>query len=161
MEFDYCLQSSGDHDQEMEIMRQNLDINQLDGDGEEDDIFYAEIRRQILLLTADDDEEVEEEENFNESRNSIHPNSWSASKERLKGSKGRCYPCEYNCNFNRWENKKVAADSIPNWLANLWKNNGNGTGVFIPQTNTSKRNQRLRKMNRERTKIYRPVGNKS
>lgn len=142
MEFDYCLQS-GVHDQEMKILEQNVDIDdQLEGGGEEDDIFYAEIRRQILLLTADDDEEKEEEEedNFLESRNNTHPNSWSASKGSLRGG---FYPTGYNCNFIGWENKNSAADSRPNWLANMRKNNGNGTGVFIPQTNNSRRNQRL------------------
>lgn len=101
------------------------ELNKGGGDGdEEDDIFYAEIRRQILLLTADD-----EEEDFPESRN-----SWSASEG---SEKGRCYPSGY---FNGWDSER-SGHSMPNWLSNLWRN-GNGTGVFIPKINNSKRNHR-------------------
>ncbi|KAF3431821.1 hypothetical protein FNV43_RR26557 [Rhamnella rubrinervis] len=158
MEFDYCLQSSyGDHDQEVKVMRQSdVDRHELnkeggeDGDGdEEDDIFYAEIRRQILLLTADD-----EEEGLPESRNGS-PNSWSSA---CKGVRGGCYP---SGNFNGWDSERRGL-SMPIWVSNLWRN-GNGTGVFIPKINNSRRNHRLRRnMNHERmTKIYKPVENKS
>lgn len=133
MEFDYGLQRS-DHDQEVRVMRKGdleVQLNKGGGDGEEDDVFYAEIRRQILLLTADDDEE----EDFPESRNVV-PNNWSASQGSVEGA---CYP---NGHFNGWENEKTMADSKPVWLSSSWRN-GKGTGVFIPQINNPRRNNRL------------------
>lgn len=84
----------------------------------EDDTFYAEIKRQILLLTSEDNEDLVESKSFtNDSLNQSI--------------------CSFNCatttprrNLYLWEAENVG--SPPIWLVNLWKN-GNGTGVFIPQ----------------------------
>ncbi|KAJ1436238.1 hypothetical protein SESBI_04267 [Sesbania bispinosa] len=114
----------------------------------DDDTFYAEIKRQILLLTSEDNEDLLETKSFNPinvtnggSNRSVHSfNSASASTS----------------NFCLWETEN--SGSPPVWLVNLWKN-GKGTGVFIPQV-SCKKNQRPERMNNRRRKIYKPVMNK-
>ncbi|XVF86039.1 hypothetical protein PTKIN_Ptkin17bG0168700 [Pterospermum kingtungense] len=90
-----------------------------------DDVFYAEIRRQILLLTADDDEDYQE-----------------TSKPRSNRAVGNISSSlQYGSYFNPWESENT--NSVPTWLANLWrKGNGSGTGVFIPHINKSRRRLR-------------------
>ncbi|KAK4850671.1 hypothetical protein QYF36_008849 [Acer negundo] len=102
----------------------------------EDDVFYAELRRQILLLTADEDEDRLD---FVRRK---HPNSIDA-KERnsntLMSLSTTLQPGSY---FNWWGNPK--SDSVPTWLVNLWRNgnrNGNGTGVFIPHIVKTRRHK--------------------
>lgn len=82
---------------------------------DEDDVFYAEIRRQILLLTSNDDEDRQE---------SAHQR---CSNMVVGGvSSGVQAPRSY---FS-WGETEIS-NSVPTWLVNLWKN-GNGTGVLIP-----------------------------
>lgn len=96
----------------------------------EDDIFYAELRRQVLLLTADDNED------FSDIK---HSNSLSTC---IRGSNSLTsnYPTtlQPGSYFNWWEMENT--DSVPAWLAKLWKN-GHGTGVFIPQIANSRRHK--------------------
>lgn len=95
---------------------------------DEDDLFYAELRRQVLLLTAEDDEECQE---------SKLPNSDKPIEQRLNTSPVSVLPpgCYYN-----WSGSDET-ESVPTWLFNLWKS-GNGTGVFIPQIIKSRRRYR-------------------
>ncbi|GFZ16112.1 hypothetical protein Acr_25g0005210 [Actinidia rufa] len=87
----------------------------------DDDVFYAELRRQILLLTSEDEDDNTE---FHENKHSKYAAKqgsgfgWSAVP--LPGS-----------NFSWSENEN--ANVVPIWLLNLWRH-GNGTGVFIPHT---------------------------
>jgi hypothetical protein len=119
MEFDYCLPSN---------MSMNTDDQYLEleggGDDDHNDVLFADIRRQILLLTADEDEDVHKDKQ----RNSISPVRRSSSSLVLQ-------PGSY---FNWWENDNT--NTVPAWLVSLWRsNNGNGTGVFIPQIVRSRR----------------------
>ncbi|XWS69792.1 hypothetical protein CRYUN_Cryun04dG0209100 [Craigia yunnanensis] len=125
-------------------MNRKIDPN-YEYDGiDEDDVFYAEIRRQILLLTADDDEDYEETKIFH---------SVSSSKPGSKRPVGNfSSSLQYGSYFNSWESEKT--NSVPTWLANLWRN-GNGTGVFIPHINKSRRRLKPGRMNKR--KVYRPV----
>ncbi|KAG7986524.1 hypothetical protein I3843_03G085700 [Carya illinoinensis] len=90
------------------------------GDHDQNDVLYAEIRKQILLLTADEDEDLHKAKRQNSS--SI------VAQKKLKQI-NRFY-------FNWWENEST--NSVPAWLLNLWKN-ANGTGVFIPQAAKTRR----------------------
>ncbi|XP_027365204.1 uncharacterized protein LOC113872120 isoform X2 [Abrus precatorius] len=96
----------------------------------EEDTFYAEIRKQILLLTSEDNEDLLE-------TRSLNP---------LKVTNGSSNSSIYSVNsvppprsnFCLWENQ--CSSSPPVWLVNLWKNS-KGTGVFIPQV-ACKKNQK-------------------
>ncbi|GLU04773.1 hypothetical protein SLE2022_219050 [Rubroshorea leprosula] len=111
---------------------------------DEDDVFYAEIRRQILLLTADEDDDDRQERTYPRGSN------------RVIGavSSGVRAPGSY---FTWGENEK--SDSVPTWLVNLWKSS-NGTGVFIPNIVRSRRRNRHERMNNGRQRIYKPVQSK-
>ncbi|GKV43940.1 hypothetical protein SLEP1_g51173 [Rubroshorea leprosula] len=106
---------------------------------DEDDVFYAVIRRQILLLMADDDEDRPER-------------AHRQGSNRIVGgvSSGVQAPRSY---FT-WE-KTEKSNSVPTWLVNLWKN-GNGTGVSVPYIAETRR-KRPGRMNNERRRIYKPV----
>lgn len=89
-----------------------------------DDIFYAELERQILQLMAGDDEGDFMDHNYK------HSNSLNGAKHRLnKGYTAAIQPGNY---FD-WT-KNESSYSVPTWLSKLWRPNGsgNGTGVFIP-----------------------------
>lgn len=96
----------------------------------EDDTFYAEIKRQILQLTSEDHEDLVETNSFkhidvtNDGSNRSIYNYNNATKPTRK--------------FYLWETD--SSGSPPIWLTNLWRN-GKGTGVFIPQV-SCKENQR-------------------
>lgn len=96
----------------------------------DDDTFYAEIRRQILLLTSEDNEDLLETRSFN-------PMSVTngGSNRSIYSFRGASLP---SSNFCSWEPE--SAGSPPVWLVNLWKH-GKGTGVFIPQV-ACRKNQR-------------------
>ncbi|MBA0834722.1 hypothetical protein Goarm_007049, partial [Gossypium armourianum] len=77
---------------------------------DEDDVFFAEIQRQILLLTADDDDHQAAGAGVN------NPGSRRKAVENLSSS------------FHHgWYFSWPETDSVPTWLANLWRT-GNGTG---------------------------------
>ncbi|KAK6242834.1 hypothetical protein SCA6_008223 [Theobroma cacao] len=98
---------------------------------DEDDVFYADIRRRILLLTADDDEDCQETKSF-------HPVcNGKPGSNRAVGNLSSSL--QYGGYFSSWESENT--DSVPTWLANLWRN-GNGTGVFIPHIVKSRRHHR-------------------
>lgn len=123
MEFDYTLPSN---------MSMNTDDQYLEleggGDDDHNDVLFADIRRQILLLTADEDEDVDVHKD--KQRNSISPVRRSSSSLAAV-----LQPGSY---FNWWENDNT--NTVPAWLVSLWRsNNGNGTGVFIPQIVRSRR----------------------
>ncbi|XWS34015.1 hypothetical protein CRYUN_Cryun21dG0003100 [Craigia yunnanensis] len=104
---------------------------------DEDDTFYAEIRRQILLLTTDDDEDYQETKILHSVR---------ASKLGSNRAVGNISSSsQYGSYFSLWESENT--NSVPTWLANLWRN-GNGTGVFIPHINKSRRRHRPGRMDK-------------
>ncbi|XWS64331.1 hypothetical protein CRYUN_Cryun06bG0177300 [Craigia yunnanensis] len=140
MELQYSLQL---------IMDMNMNIDHsYEYDGiDEDDVFYAEIRRQILLLTADDDEEYQEPK--------ISPSVGSSKPGSNRPVGNFSSSIQYGSYFSSWESQNT--DSVPAWLANLWRN-GKGTGVFIPHINKCRRRHRPGKMNKR--KVYRPVESK-
>ncbi|CAK7326539.1 unnamed protein product [Dovyalis caffra] len=118
MEFHYTSQTQAEG-------QMRTDTN-LEFEGVEDsDIYYAELRKQILLLTADDDEEfaVTNHSRLVDIQKKQDSNSLSSSTFPTT-----LQPGSY---FDWWERQKT--DSVPTWLENLWRSNGNGTGVFIPQ----------------------------
>ncbi|KAF5457663.1 hypothetical protein F2P56_021749 [Juglans regia] len=114
------------------------------------DILYAEIRRQILLLTADEDDE-----DFQKTRrrNSSGVAKGRSSKNSLTSACSYPAILQPGSYFNWWENEDT--NSAPAWLLNLWKN-GNGTGVFIPQIVKSRTYYKPGRMNR---RMYKRVEN--
>jgi hypothetical protein len=96
----------------------------------EDDTFYAEIKRQILLLTSEDNEDLVETKSFD----NTHVTN-DDSNRLVSGFNGSITPTR---KFDLWETG--SSSSPPVWLVNLWKN-GKGTGVFIPQV-SCRENQR-------------------
>lgn len=115
----------------------------------EDDVFYAEIRRRILQLTTEDDEE--------------HSEGFLGESKRVNrivsggvDSYGSGYGLPGGSHLWSWEAQNSGA-SPPVWLMNLWKN-GKGTGVFIPQVIRCKKNQGPGRMNKRKT--YKPVATK-
>lgn len=98
----------------------------------EDDIFYAEIKRRILALTSEEDnEDLVETKNFN----TFNYDTNDGSNRLIYNLNSAIIPTQ---NFYLWETE--SSDSPPVWLVNLWKN-GKGTGVFIPQV-SCRQNQR-------------------
>lgn len=85
---------------------------------EEEDCYYAEIRKQIsLLLTAyDDDDEVEQLPK-------------TAAKPGAEVRQRDCWP-QLERNMSLCPNGNDFDEPV--WHVNSWEN-GNGTGVFIPQ----------------------------
>ncbi|KAJ6905860.1 hypothetical protein NC652_023575 [Populus alba x Populus x berolinensis] len=129
-------------------MTMNRDQN-LEHEGmNEDDVFYAEIRKQVLLLTEDED--------FLQTR---HLNSTSANKQRLKRLTTTvtiaAQPGSY---FSCWESEN--SSSVPKWLGSLWRNDNGGTGVFIPRLVNPRTRQRSGKKRNGRRTIYNQVERK-
>lgn len=116
-------------------MKLNRDPNEEYGDFNEDDVFYAELRRQILLLTTDEDGD---EDHFLERK---HSSSISAGKRGsshgLTSFSSALQPGSY---FN-WCESENNSNTAPTWLVNLWRY-GNGTGVFIPHIVKSRRHNK-------------------
>ncbi|CAN6675656.1 unnamed protein product [Malus baccata var. baccata] len=101
---------------------------------DDDNIFFAEIRRQILALT-----------------NSFRSNV----TKRPAG-----HSMSSSLGYISWlENKNGTNYAVPASLAKLWENSDvTGTGVFIPQAVKSRRDCRPRRMN-DRRKTYKRVEN--
>ncbi|KAI9387149.1 hypothetical protein POPTR_010G127900v4 [Populus trichocarpa] len=97
------------------------------------DVYYAELKKQILLLTADDDEEVDV---------TNHSRLVDIQRKQDSNSLTNSFPTtlQPGSYFNWWERQKT--DLVPTWPENLWRSNGNGTGVFIPQIVKSRRYRR-------------------
>ena len=89
----------------------------------DDDVFYAELRKQILLLT--DDEEFP---------GTQHPSSVRVSRQSAKVLTAAVETRSYF----RWGESEISTSPAPAWLLKLWSNGG-GTGVFIPHVAKSKR----------------------
>ncbi|KAA8529190.1 hypothetical protein F0562_034011 [Nyssa sinensis] len=113
----------------------------------EDDVFYAELRRQILFLTA-------EEEDDGDFLKTKHSNSLGVGEERPRISCISTVPPGNYFNWSETEN----SNSVPTWILNLWRN-GNGTGVFIPHIIKSRRHKPRRK-NSDKARTCRQVENK-
>lgn len=96
---------------------------------EEDDHFYAELRKQILLLTAEEEDNVEVQEL---QRNKLQISAKSL-QQRFNNWPGSAL--HHGCYYN-WSGDE-ATEAVPTWLFNLWKS-GNGTGVFLPQITKSR-----------------------
>ncbi|XP_057736420.1 uncharacterized protein LOC130951728 [Arachis stenosperma] len=124
----------------------------------DDDSFYAEIRRQILLLTSEENEDVIEKTSCK-----INNHGAGDSNRSVYGVGRAAASLSFNSGFGSlccWESDaagRLPAPAPPVWLVNLWKH-GKGTGVFIPQVPCSK-NKRSGRMNNGRRRIYRPVVN--
>ena len=102
---------------------------EMEGGDADDEVFYAELRRQVLLLTAEeDDDDVNADFPENKIRNSFQGSGSGFSGSTLHGI----------C-FGWFETEEVNA--VPSWLVNLWRN-GNGTGVFIPRIVKPKRRRK-------------------
>ncbi|OAY31278.1 uncharacterized protein LOC110631122 [Manihot esculenta] len=113
---------------------------EFEANDDQDDYFYAELRQQVLLLISDDNDDLAE------TRSSNFPADCKPGSNRLTGSfPVKLRPESY---FDWWGTRD--ADSVPTWLVNLWRN-GNGTGVFIPQ---SRRRCVRGRMNKGRRRAY-------
>lgn len=96
---------------------QTTNVYLVDDFGDEDDVFYRDLRNQVLQLTAEDEEE--EEEVYG------HKNIHMAAEHKQKGAPPR------DGGFYDWAGNKEDL-AAPVWMLNLWRP-VNGTGVFIPQ----------------------------
>ncbi|KAK8511867.1 hypothetical protein V6N13_029443 [Hibiscus sabdariffa] len=115
---------------------------------DEDDVYFAEIRRQILVLTADDEDYRDTDVIDSVSSGTNKPGS-----RRVVGN----LSCSLqHGRYFSWPDSENT-DSVPTWLVNLWRTS-NGTGVFIPHINKSTRRHRPGRVNRRR--VYRPVETK-
>ncbi|KAM7464364.1 hypothetical protein LguiA_032485 [Lonicera macranthoides] len=115
-----------------------------------DDIFYAELERQILQLMAGDDEGDFTDDNYK------HSYSLNGAKHGLnKGYTAAIQPGNY---FD-WT-KNESSDSVPTWLLKLWRPNGsgNGTGVFIPHIVKSRTKNKNKKRNNDKGRTYKSMG---
>lgn len=89
---------------------------------EDDDVYYAELERQILELTAEEDED----EGFLETRR-----QGNVARAYNDAMKARPLACAKGLgHFNSWE-KRDADSSVPSCIWSTWQKS-NGTGVFIP-----------------------------
>ncbi|KAL8249724.1 hypothetical protein R6Q59_006592 [Mikania micrantha] len=88
------------------------------------DPFYSELERRILTLIADDDNEdcIGSTTNARRSTRVCINSKRSILEQQLE---------RYFCWQQDLDNPTIL---VPVWLANLWRNTSNGTGVFIPRT---------------------------
>ncbi|KAI6677012.1 hypothetical protein NL676_037808 [Syzygium grande] len=115
---------------------------------EDDDVYYAELERQILELTAEEDEDG------------------GFLKTKHRGNVARAYNDAMKANslacpkglghFNSWEKKSINS-SVPDCISSSWQKS-NGTGVFIPNIVKSRtRHASDQSANYGRKRIYRQV----
>nr|GMD32572.1 uncharacterized protein LOC109163026 [Ipomoea batatas] len=118
---------------------------EFDGDDEDNnDVFYAEIRRQVMQLTAEDEDE--ENQNTNRERGSSKQKGFTVLQPGFQ--------------FN-WTGVKDGS-RVPQWMVDLWRKENrdggfSGTGVFIPHIVKSRRRHKPRRKNNERGRVYKPV----
>ncbi|OWM75793.1 uncharacterized protein LOC116211769 [Punica granatum] len=109
----------------------------------EDDIYYAELERQILQLTADDEEDDSKPINFSPSKrasNAITTEAWFAAWADFAVPEND-------------GNKNSAQSCVPSSHQFI---KSNGTGVFIPHAVKSQtRSSSGRMSNNSRRRIYR------
>lgn len=105
----------------MEVMSTKSSLEFDDGGAYvDDDVFFADITRQILLLTADD-------EDFPKTKTTS-----SFSTNVAKRSFDIPAPDSSSLGYISWLGNKNTDCSVPASLSKQWENS-NGTGVFIPQ----------------------------
>ncbi|PSR88256.1 hypothetical protein CEY00_Acc31285 [Actinidia chinensis var. chinensis] len=114
----------------------------------DDDVFYAELGRQILRLTSEDEDENAE------FRKNKHLKS--AAKQ---GSGFSCSAVPLPGSYFSWSENENA-NVVPIWLLNLWRH-GTGTGVFIPHIAKSIRRHKPGRRNNARGTTYKSVANKN
>ncbi|KAI3433241.1 uncharacterized protein J3R85_007140 [Psidium guajava] len=115
---------------------------------EDDDVYYAELERQILELTVEEDED----EGFRETRR--RGNVTRAYNDAMKASPLAC--AKGLVHLNSWE-KRNADSSVPSCIWSSWQKS-NGTGVFIPNIVKSRtRHASDRSASCGRKRIYRQV----
>lgn len=90
----------------------------------DDDTFYAEIKRQILLLTSEDNEDLQETRDLN-------PYSVTKGGSNISAHSSNSESSPPRSNISLWETE--CSVSPPVWLVNMWRKGNKGTGVFIPQ----------------------------
>ncbi|KAF8033108.1 hypothetical protein BT93_D1875 [Corymbia citriodora subsp. variegata] len=116
---------------------------------EDDDVYYAELERQILELTAEEDED----EDFLETRRrgsvTRAYNDDATKANSLACSKG-------SGDSNSW-GKRNAGSPVPNCISSSWQKSS-GTGVFIPSIVKSRtRHASDQSASHGRKRIYRQV----
>lgn len=99
----------------------------------EDDVFYAELTRQILVLMDEDDE----------------THAWRNRKSESPEFQGRSVVTSGNY-FSWWEGGRNF--EVPCWIERLWASNGAGTGVFIPRVVVAGKTRR-RRQNKARRNV--------
>ncbi|XP_030548742.1 uncharacterized protein LOC115753995 [Rhodamnia argentea] len=112
---------------------------------EDEDVYYAELKRQILELTAEEDQDEGSLETRHVAR---------AYNDAMKASPSAC--AKGLGHFNSWE-KRNPDSSVPSCIWSSWQKS-NGTGVFIPNIVKSRtRHASDQSASYERKKIYRQV----
>ncbi|KAL6295023.1 hypothetical protein ACE6H2_003165 [Prunus campanulata] len=113
----------------------------------DDDVFFADITRQILLLTADNEDFPKTKTTSSFGTNNVTKRSLDI--PALDSS---------SLGYISWLGNKNTDCSVPASLSKLWENS-NGTGVFIPQAVNPRSNYKPRRMNNN-TRIYKRVQSK-
>ncbi|KAK4260868.1 hypothetical protein QN277_003931 [Acacia crassicarpa] len=133
----------------------------------DDDVFYAEIRDWILQLTTEEDDEKHDDDDDNNVGQFLRETK-HVKKPIVSGggNGGSLYGSVYGYGNgfpvgSTWEAQNCGGPP-PVWLMNMWKKNGKGTGVFIPQAvvGCNKNPPRTGRTN-SRRKTYKPVATKN
>ncbi|KAJ8774596.1 hypothetical protein K2173_017042 [Erythroxylum novogranatense] len=105
----------------------------------DDDMFYAELKRQVLLLIDEDSEDSSE---------TTH--SWKCDSSGLN----RSFPAisqPGGSYFSLWDME--IKNSAPTWLVKTWRT-GKGTGVFIPQIVKTRSSSRRKSYGRRQVQTH-------